>query len=232
VDDSVGLLRGAVERGDGILFEGAQGTFLDVDHGTYPYVTSSNTVAGGACAGAGVGPRHIQEVVGISKASTTRVGSGPFPTEMSGQAEERLRTVGGEFGATTGRPRRCGWFDAALVRHAAAVNSLSRIALTKLDILSCMDEIQICTGYLDASGDPLDSVPPSAEALAAVRPVYETHPGWATDITGCRSIEELPAAARAYIERIEALVGVPVGLVSVGPGRKETILVDDFFRGP
>ena len=232
VDDSVGLLRGAVERGDGILFEGAQGTFLDVDHGTYPYVTSSNTVAGGACAGAGVGPRHIQEVVGISKAYTTRVGSGPFPTEMSGQAEERLRTVGGEFGATTGRPRRCGWFDAALVRHAAAVNSLSRIALTKLDILSCMDEIQICTGYLDASGDPLDSVPPSAEALAAVRPVYETHPGWATDITGCRSIEELPAAARAYIERIEALVGVPVGLVSVGPGRKETILVDDFFRGP
>lgn len=224
--DSVALLHEAVDEGTSILFEGAQGTFLDVDHGTYPFVTSSNTVAGAACAGSGIGPTHIDEVVGITKAYTTRVGSGPFPTELTGALGERLRSVGHEFGATTGRPRRCGWFDARLVRHAVYVNGVTRIALTKLDVLSGLETLKICTGYQGISGVPAD-----ATRLARVVPIYEEVPGWDEDITRCRSYGELPASCRAYIERIEALVGVPAGLISVGPDREETLIRDPFFGG-
>ncbi|MCB9779898.1 MAG: adenylosuccinate synthase [Alphaproteobacteria bacterium] len=218
VRDTVAWLHRANRAGDRILFEGAQGTFLDVDHGTYPFVTSSNTVAGQACAGTGVGPTDIHAIVGIAKAYTTRVGAGPFPTELDDDLGARIREIGHEYGATTGRPRRCGWFDAALVRHAVQLNGTTHVALTKLDVLSGLESLLIAHAY-----DGLDSVPSGAEALAAVRPVYEEVPGWTEDITGCRSYDELPAACRAYVERIETLIGVPVGLVSVGPGRDEVI---------
>ena len=224
VDDTVALLHGACARGERILFEGAQGTFLDVDHGTYPFVTSSNTVAAAAATGSGVGPRDLHAVVGIAKAYTTRVGAGPFPSELDEEAAETLRQKGGEFGATTGRPRRCGWFDAALVRHACALNGVTHLVLTKLDVLSGIGPLQICTSY--AGG----GVPAGAEALARVTPTYEDHPGWDEDITGCRTYEELPAAARSYVERIEALCGARVGLVSVGPGREQVIPLDPLFE--
>ncbi len=200
--------------GGALLFEGAQGTFLDVDHGSYPYVTSSNTVAGAACAGAGVGPSVLHEVVGIAKAYTTRVGGGPFPTEVLGEVGERLRGLGDEFGATTGRPRRCGWFDVALVRRAAVLNGLTRLALTKLDVLSHFDEIPLCVGY---EGDEFD--------LAGAVPRWETWPGWRSDLSAVRRLEDLPLAARRYVARIETMVDVPVELVSVGPGRESTIRV-------
>jgi len=221
VGDAVSYLHEVIEREGGILFEGAQGTYLDVDHGSYPFVTSSNTVSGGACAGAGVGPTAIDEVVGIAKAYTTRVGSGPFPTELHGEAGEELRRLGSEFGATTGRPRRCGWFDAPLVRHAGMLNGLTRLALTKLDVLTGMKEIPICVRYEGVSGVPAD--------LSLARPVYESMPGWEEDIGACESFGELPEACRAYVRRVEALVGVPVEVISVGPGRKQTIAVGDLF---
>ncbi len=222
VGDAVTLLHRITRKGGSILFEGAQGTFLDVDHGTYPFVTSSNVVAGAACAGSGVGPTAIDEVVGIAKAYTTRVGGGDFPTEAHGRAGERLRTVGGEFGATTGRPRRCGWFDAALVRQAARINGLTRIALTKLDVLSGLDRIPVCTGYRGYD----DGFP---SQLDGVEPVYEELPGWAEEIRHCRAMSELPSNCLRYVARLEELVGVPVELVSVGPGREETILRGDLF---
>lgn len=209
----------AWKRGEPILFEGAQGTFLDVDHGTYPFVTSSNTVAGAACAGAGVGPTLIDRVVGVAKAYTTRVGSGPFPTELLDARGERLRTVGHEYGATTGRPRRCGWFDAALLRHAVMVNGITELALTKLDVLSGMGPLTVGVAY-----EGLEDVPAGAAALEGVRPVYETMPGWDKDLSGCTRWEELPAACRAYVERIEALVGAPVTMLGVGAGREALIL--------
>jgi adenylosuccinate synthase len=221
--DAVHFLHQERLRGGSILFEGAQGTYLDVDHGTYPYVTSSNTVAGAACAGAGVGPTAIDEVVGIVKAYTTRVGEGPFPTEIFGETEEQLRATGKEFGATTGRPRRIGWFDAALTRHAAEVNGLTRLALTKLDVLSGLASIPVCVAY---EGEE-DGLPGSLEDA---RPLYEELPGWTEDIRACRTMAELPDACRAYVARIEALVGLPVELVSVGPGRSETILRGGLFR--
>jgi len=224
--DSVALLHEAVDEKISILFEGAQGTFLDVDHGTYPFVTSSNTVAGAACAGSGIGPTAIDEVVGITKAYTTRVGSGPFPTELTDALGEQLRAVGHEYGATTGRARRCGWFDARLVRHAVYVNGVTRIALTKLDVLSGIPELQICTGYEGISGVPAD-----ATRLAAVTPIYETLPGWEEDITKCRDFDDLPETCKAYVARIEELVGVRAGLVSVGPDRAETLVRDPFFGG-
>jgi adenylosuccinate synthase len=225
VDDAVALLHDAVHANTGILFEGAQGTFLDIDHGTFPFVTSSNTVAGAACAGSGVGPRHIDEVVGIVKAYTTRVGSGPFPTEDDGVIGQRLRDVGCEYGATTGRPRRCGWFDAVLVRHAAMVNGLSQLALTKLDVLSGLEELRICTGYKGMTRFPSD-----APSMAKAEPIYECVPGWSEDISQCTSREELPQACLDYIARIEELVGVNVGLLSVGAARKATILIDPLFK--
>jgi adenylosuccinate synthase len=221
------LLWAAHRAGEGILFEGAQGTFLDVDHGTYPFVTSSSTVAGGACAGSGVGPTVIDEVVGIAKAYATRVGSGPFPTELHDALGERLRAVGHEFGATTGRPRRCGWFDATMVRHAVMVNGLTRLALTKLDVLSGMGPLRICTAYVG-----LDGVPGGADQLARVEPIYEEVPGWDADLSACRRWEDLPEACRAYVTRIEDLTGVPVALLGVGPGRDAVIVRDPLFGGP
>jgi adenylosuccinate synthase len=217
-----------LESGSKVLFEGAQGLMLDVDLGTYPFVTSSNTGSGAVCSGAGVPPKLIRHVVGISKAYTTRVGSGPFPTELEDEMGERLRAEGGEFGATTGRPRRCGWFDAVVVGRGARVSGADSIALTKLDVLTGLSEIDVCTGYrLD--GADIDDLPALADDLNRVEPVYETLAGWDEDITGARSIDDLPATARAYIDRLSELIGVPVGIVSVGPGRDQTIEVSDPF---
>ncbi len=221
---TVRMLHEANRDRAGILFEGAQGTFLDVDHGTYPFVTSSNTVAGGACAGSGVGPTTIQQVIGIAKAYCTRVGSGPFPTELTDAVGERLRAVGHEFGATTGRPRRCGWFDAAMLRHAVMVNGLTGLALTKLDVLSGMAEIKVATAYAG-----LEDVPAGAAALAAVVPEYEVIEGWSEPLEGIQSFAALPPAARRYVERIEALVGVPVVLIGTGPGRDDVIVRGGVF---
>ncbi len=215
----VRLLAEAVRAEAPILFEGAQGTFLDVDHGTYPFVTSSSTVAGGACAGSGVGPTAIDEVLGICKAYATRVGSGPFPTEQDNAVGERLRTVGHEFGATTGRPRRCGWFDVPMVRHAAMVNGLTALALTKLDVLTGMGPLKVAVEYVGS-----EDVPAGAAALARVQPRYEEVPGWDEDLSQCRTWESLPAACRAYVERIEQWTGVPVVMLGVGPGRDALIV--------
>jgi adenylosuccinate synthase len=222
VGDGVRALHQTQDAGGNILFEGAQGTFLDVDHGTYPFVTSSNTVAGSACAGTGVGPTSIHEVVGIVKAYTTRVGEGPMPTELLGEDGEHLRSVGREFGATTGRARRCGWFDAVLVKQAARVNGLTRIALMKLDILTGLEEIPICVRYRGQEGYPT--------SLDDAEPVYEMMPGWSEELGDVRSFADLPAACRAYIDRIEALIGVPVELASVGPGRDQTMMRGELFR--
>ena len=215
-------------RGRRILFEGAQGVLLDIDHGTYPFVTSSNTIAGTAAGGSGLGPSAVGFVLGIAKAYTTRVGSGPFPTEQDNAVGERLGTRGHEFGTVTGRKRRCGWFDAVLVRQAAAVSGITGIALTKLDVLDGFEEIRICTGYR-LNGRDLDHFPAHAADLAADEPVYETMPGWSDTTAGARSWAELPAAAIKYIRRIEELINCPVALVSTSPERNDTILVRDPF---
>ena len=226
VVDGSRYLSDCIARGEKVLLEGAQGTMLDIDHGTYPYVTSSTVIAGGASAGAGISPRAIERVVGISKAYTTRVGGGPFPTELHGDEGDRLRAAGAEFGATTGRPRRCGWLDLPALRFAVRINGMTELALTKLDVLSDLDEVRVCTAYrLD--GETLDE--PPYEGLDRVEPVYETLPGWKTDITGSESVDALPEAARTYVARIEELVGCRVGLVSVGAERDATLqLVDPF----
>ncbi|MBJ6726720.1 adenylosuccinate synthase [Geomesophilobacter sediminis] len=222
------LLHKEIKAGKSLLFEGAQGTLLDVDHGTYPYVTSSSTCSGGACTGSGVSPREIHEVIGISKAYATRVGSGPFPTELEDETGERLRQVGGEFGATTGRPRRTGWWDALVARYAVRVNGLSGIALTKLDVLSGLETVKVCTGYT-YNGQVLDEVPASLEIMEQCRPIYEEIPGWTEDITKARTMAELPENARKYVARIEELAGTEVVMVSVGPRRDETILLRNPF---
>jgi adenylosuccinate synthase len=228
VTDTSHYLRDALTAGRKVLFEGAQGVLLDVDLGTYPFVTSSNTGAGAVASGAGIAPKLIGKVVGISKAYTTRVGGGPFPTELHDAVGERLRSEGGEYGATTGRPRRCGWFDAAVLRKSVCTSGVDYLALTKLDVLTGIDPIKMCVGYrLD--GREIDDVPASAAALERAEPIYEEHEGWHEDVTGARSLGELPKAARRYIERLVELVGVPVGIVSVGPGRDQTItLVEPF----
>lgn len=218
------VLDKSLKAGKKLLFEGAQGTLLDVDHGTYPFVTSSSTCAGGAATGSGVSPRAIHEVIGISKAYVTRVGSGPFPTELLDETGELLRKVGGEFGATTGRPRRCGWFDAMVIRYAVRVNGLTGIALTKLDVLSEFDTIKVCTGYT-YKGQELESLPAQLEIFENCVPTYEELPGWKTDITGVRSFEELPENAKKYVKRLEELAGCPIVLVSVGPRRDQTITI-------
>ena len=215
--------------GQRILFEGAQGTLLDIDHGTYPYVTSSNTVAGQASSGSGVGPGAIGYVLGITKAYTTRVGEGPFPTEQDNEVGEFLGTRGHEFGTVTGRKRRCGWFDAVLVRQAVAVNGIKGIALTKLDVLDGMEEIKICTGYrLD--GEMIDYLPASQAAQARVEPVYKSLQGWSDTTAGARSWNDLPAQAVKYVRYIEELIGAPVALLSTSPEREDTILVTDPFQ--
>jgi len=229
VDRVWSILDDRKRAGDRILFEGAQGTLLDVDHGTYPFVTSSNTVAGQAAAGSGMGPAAIGYVLGIVKAYTTRVGEGPFPTEQNNADGDRLGERGREFGTVTGRKRRCGWFDAALVRQAVAVNGIDGIALTKLDVLDGFAEIRICTGYrLD--GRAIDHLPAGQAAQARVEPIYETLPGWNETTAGARSWAELPAQAIKYVRRIEELIGAPVALLSTSPEREDTILVTDPFR--
>ena len=221
-------LNEARARGRRILFEGAQGILLDVDHGTYPFVTSSNTIAGTAAGGSGLGPSAVGFVLGIAKAYTTRVGSGPFPTELSDETGERLGVRGHEFGTVTGRKRRCGWFDAVLVRQSAAVSGITGIALTKLDVLDGFDEIAVCTGYR-LRGETLDYFPSHAADQAAVEPIYETMEGWSQSTAGARSWADLPAAAIKYIRRIEELIRCPVALVSTSPERADTILVRDPF---
>lgn len=222
--DVVDVLHTARENGESILFEGAQGSLLDIDHGTYPFVTSSNTTAGGAPTGSGVGPLDLDYVLGITKAYTTRVGSGPFPTELDCEIGHHLGTKGHEFGATTGRKRRCGWFDAVAVRHANRINSMSGICLTKLDVLDGLETVKICVAYQDDNGKPL-AVPYDAEGWAKVRPVYEEMPGWSESTVGAKTLEELPANARAYIKRLEELIKAPIDIVSTGPDRVETIVL-------
>ncbi len=228
VADTSLILSMDLKSGKKALFEGAQGTLLDVDHGTYPYVTSSSTCAGGACTGSGANPRDIHEIIGISKAYVTRVGSGPFPTELLDATGEQLRQTGGEFGATTGRPRRCGWFDAMVVRYAVRVNGLTGIALTKLDVLSGFDTIKVCTGYT-YNGQRVEDLPASLEVFEKCQPVYEELPGWKADITAARSFDDLPANARSYVRRLEELAGCQIVLVSVGPRRDQTIILRNPF---
>jgi adenylosuccinate synthase len=222
--DVTDALHNAREAGESILFEGAQGSLLDIDHGTYPYVTSSNTTAGGTATGTGVGPLYLDYVLGITKAYTTRVGSGPFPTELSCEIGQHLGIKGNEFGATTGRQRRTGWFDAVAVRHAIRINSISGMCLTKLDVLDGIDTIKICVGYKDAAGNNIN-VPYDAEGWDEVQPVYEDIAGWHESTFGVQKWDDLPANAQAYIKRIETLVGAPVDIVSTGPDRIETIVL-------
>jgi adenylosuccinate synthase len=228
VADTALILNKDLQAGKTALFEGAQGTLLDVDHGTYPFVTSSSTCAGGACTGAGVSPREVNEIIGISKAYVTRVGSGPFPTELLEEIGELLRQTGAEFGATTGRPRRCGWFDAMVIRFAVRVNGLTGIALTKLDVLSDFDTIKVCTGYT-FEGKALETLPAALEVFEKCQPVYEELPGWKKDITGVRRFEDLPPTAQSYVRRLEELAGCPIVLVSVGPRRDQTITLRNPF---
>lgn len=221
--DTTDLIQRALGRGDFLLFEGAQGTLLDLDHGSYPYVTSSNPVAGGACTGGGIGPLQVDEVIGVMKAYSTRVGAGPYPTELFDEIGEGIATRGREFGTTTGRPRRVGWFDALPVRFAVEINSVTSIMLNKLDILSGLPEVLVCVGY-EIDGRRVDRWPASADALARAVPVYESLEGWPESIHGARALGDLPDAARRYVGRIEELAGVPIHLVSVGPERSQTIV--------
>ncbi|HZN20714.1 MAG TPA: adenylosuccinate synthase [Micromonosporaceae bacterium] len=217
------VLAQALERGETVLLEGAQATLLDVDHGSYPFVTSSNPTAGGACVGSGVPPTRISRVIGVSKAYTTRVGSGPFPTELSGAAGAHLLKVGDEYGTTTGRQRRCGWFDAVVGRYAVRVNGITDLVVTKLDVLSGLEKVPICVGY-EIGGERVDDMPMTQTAFHHARPVYEELDGWWEDISKVRTEAELPANARAYIDRIEQLCGARVSMVGVGPGRDENVV--------
>ncbi len=218
------VLNKALTQGKHLLFEGAQGTWLDIDHGTYPYVTSSSATAGGACVGTGVGPSRIDKVIGVVKAYTTRVGEGPFPTEFPPELMEKIRTKGNEFGATTARPRRCGWFDAVLVRRSVLLNGLNEVVVTKLDVLDDSPRIKICTAY-KLDGKLYDSPPADIDGWSRVEPVYEEHPGWLSDTTQAGSLEELPAQARRYLKRVEELLGVRISIVSVGSKREQAFHV-------
>ncbi len=225
------LLNQSISEGKHVLFEGAQGSLLDVDHGTYPYVTSSSTLAGGACTGTGVGPRFIDEVIGISKAYVTRVGEGPFPTELLDDMGERLRQTGNEFGSTTGRPRRTGWFDAVALREAVRTNGMTGLAITKMDVLNDLETIKLCTAY-SYRGELLEEFPMDLDVLRECKPVYEEVDGWKCDITGAKTFEELPEKARAYVQKLEQVTGCPILLVSVGPRRDQTIqLRNPFAQG-
>jgi adenylosuccinate synthase len=227
IADTVHMIHVALEAGQHVLFEGAQATYLDLDHGTYPFVTSSNPIAGGVCTGAGVGPRAIERVIGVTKAYTTRVGSGPFPTELldGDEVGELLVDRGHEFGTNTGRRRRPGWLDGVMLRHAVRLNTCSEIAITKLDVLAPLPELKICVAYEAEDGTIYDHVPYHQSVLHKVRPVYETLPGWNTEITHAERIDHLPAEARAYVQRIEELAGVAVSFVSVGPSREQTVVL-------
>ncbi len=222
------MVHKAVKEGQNVLFEGAQGTLLDLDHGTYPYVTSSNTTAAGACVGGGIGPSSVDRVIGVLKAYTTRVGAGPFPTELVDKVGEQIRQKGQEFGTTTGRTRRCGWFDAVIARYAARINGLDALAITKLDVLGGLDTIKICTGY-QYGGVLLNEFPLSQEILDGCEPVYEVLPGWQEDISGVRSFTDLPQEAQNVLIRIKELTEVDLFLVAVGPRRNETIELQKVF---
>ncbi len=224
------FLSRARQAGRSIMFEGAQGTLLDIDHGTYPYVTSSNATIGGVCTGLGVPPQAIDGVLGVAKAYTTRVGEGPLPTELTGELGDRLRESGQEFGAVTGRPRRCGWYDAVAVRYAVRVNGLSALALTKLDVLDGLPELQVCTAYR-CKGATLTEMPGDQAQLAACEPVYETLPGWTTPTAGVRVFDELPEEARAYVARLEEITGVTAAIISTGSSREATIIRRDTIAG-
>ncbi len=219
-------LNTAVDAGEHILLEGSQGTLLDVDHGTYPYVTSSNPTAGGACAGSGLGPTRIDSVIGILKAYTTRVGSGPFPSELEDEWGEYLRQTGGEVGVTTGRLRRCGWFDAVIARYASRVNGITDFFLTKLDVLSSLETVPVCVAY-DVDGVRYDEMPMTQSDLHHATPIYEDLPGWSEDISMCRTFEELPANAQNYVRSLEAMSGARISSIGVGPGRDQTIVLHD-----
>lgn len=225
IKDVPAYLNQAIEEGKSVLLEGAQGALLDVDHGTYPFVTSSNPTSGGACTGTGIPPNKVTDVLGIVKAYTTRVGEGPFPTELLDAEGEELRRQGNEFGATTGRPRRCGWFDAFLVRYSALINGISSVAITKLDVLSMFDEIKVCTGY-EFEGKLLKSFPTDFQKLSAVKPVYVTLPGWKEDISHCLTFDQLPENAKKYLKYISEAAGIKVSIISVGPKRESTFFTD------
>ncbi len=228
VVDTVSLLNDQLKEGKKIMFEGAQATMLDIDYGTYPYVTASHPVSGGVCVGAGVGPNKIDAVVGVVKAYCTRVGEGPFPTEQLNEIGDKIRTCGHEFGTVTGRPRRCGWLDACIVRYAGYLSGIDYMAITRLDILDSFDEIKMCVGY-SYKGELLHEIPASLKVLAEVEPVYETFAGWNTDISGIRTYEALPANTRRYLERLKEITGIDIGIVSVGPNRDQTIVVKEIF---
>ncbi|MFT0179787.1 adenylosuccinate synthase [Pseudomonas sp. MS15a(2019)] len=225
VMDVVSRLHELRKAGENLMFEGAQGTLLDIDHGTYPFVTSSNTTAGGVATGSGVGPLYLDYILGITKAYTTRVGSGPFPTELFDETGAYLAKQGHEFGSVTGRPRRCGWFDAVILRRSIEINSISGLCLTKLDVLDGLETVRICTGYKDAAGNLLTEAPTDADSYNGLQPVYEDMPGWSESTVGAQSLEALPANAQAYIRRIAELVEAPIDIVSTGPDRKETIVL-------
>ncbi len=228
VCDTVDLIHRARKANKIMLFEGAQGSLLDIDHGTYPYVTSSNTTAGGVATGSGLGPRYIDAILGITKAYATRVGSGPMPTELFDATGQYLAEKGQEVGTTTGRGRRCGWFDAVAVRHAIEVNSISGICLTKLDVLDGLDEVKMCVAYRLPSGEQVDYLP-SGDAFAAAEPVYETLPGWTESTFGTTQLDDMPVAARNYVARLAELVGAPIDIVSTGPDREQTIVISSPF---
>ena len=223
------IIDDALKEGKQVLFEGAQGAHLDIDHGTYPYVTSSSTIAGNACSGAGVGPKKITGVIGIVKAYTTRVGEGPFPAELFDETGDAIQKKGVEFGATTGRKRRCGWLDTVILRNAVRLNGLTGIAITKLDVLDGLETVNICTSY-EYNGKPVNNFPASLKKLAACKPVYETLPGWSEDISSIKKFEDLPQNTINYLKRVEELIETPINIVSVGPGRDETIMLKNPFN--
>ena len=228
VADTALVLNDALDAGKTVLLEGGQGTLLDVDHGTYPFVTSSNPTAGGACTGSGIGPTRVTRVIGILKAYTTRVGSGPFPTELLDEYGERLRSVGGEVGVTTGRPRRCGWFDAPIARYASRINGLTDIFLTKLDVLTGLETIPVCVAY-EIDGEVVRELPMTQTGFHHARPVYEELPGWSEDISSARTVDELPANARSYVRFLEEVSGAPISAIGVGQDRDATIVVRDLL---
>lgn len=230
IDSSLEIDKAVRDRAN-ILFEGAQGTLLDLDHGTYPYVTSSNPISGGACVGAGVGPTIIDRVIGVAKAYTTRVGEGPFPTELEDEIGAQLGDLGAEFGTTTGRPRRCGWFDAVIGRYAVRINGLDCLAITKLDVLDSLAEIKVCVAY-DIEGEVCNHLPSNARQFAKCQPIYKTLPGWQQSTAHCRSLADLPAAALSYLKFLAELMEVPIAIVSLGPSRDQTIIVEDPIHGP
>ncbi|WP_062210674.1 adenylosuccinate synthase [Demequina oxidasica] len=229
VTDTSLVLNDALDRGETVLFEGGQATMLDVDHGTYPFVTSSNATAGGACTGSGVGPTRIDSVIGIVKAYTTRVGEGPMPTELFDEDGIKLQTIGGEFGVTTGRTRRCGWYDAVIARYSARINGLTDFVLTKLDVLTGWESIPVCVAY-DVDGVRYEDLPQDQAAFAAAKPIWEEFPGWTEDISACRTFDELPANAQNYVRALEAMSGCRISSIGVGPDREQTIEVNDLIH--